>query len=124
MHFDGGINLRIRLFLAKSADNWSAALCGIFVAAGLLSAADNGFRHGQLVSWDPALWTDEMAERVPVLCGKYGIELTAFVIENVSLPEEVEKAMDRRTSMGVVGDLQQYTQYQAAEALRGVLAVN
>lgn len=47
-----------------------------------------------------------------------GIELTAFVIENVSLPEEVEKAMDRRTSMGVVGDLNKYTQFQAAEALR------
>ena len=47
-----------------------------------------------------------------------GVQLTAFVIENVSLPEEVEKAMDRRTSMGVVGDLNKYTQYQAAEAIR------
>lgn len=47
-----------------------------------------------------------------------GIELTAFVIENVSLPEEVEKAMDRRTSMGVVGDLNKYTQFQTAEAIR------
>ncbi len=47
-----------------------------------------------------------------------GIQLTSFVIENISLPEEVEKAMDRRTSMGVVGDLNKYTQFQAAEALR------
>ena len=47
-----------------------------------------------------------------------GIQLTSFVIENISLPEEVEKAMDRRTSMGVVGDLNRYTQFQAAEALR------
>ncbi len=47
-----------------------------------------------------------------------GVTLTNFVIENVSLPAEVEKAMDRRTSMGVVGDLGKYTQYQAAEALR------
>ena len=47
-----------------------------------------------------------------------GVSLTSFVIENISLPEEVEKAMDRRTSMGVVGDLDQYTRYQAAEALR------
>lgn len=47
-----------------------------------------------------------------------GIALTSFVIENISLPEEVEKAMDRRTSMGVVGDLNKYTQFQAAEALR------
>ncbi len=47
-----------------------------------------------------------------------GLQLTSFVIENISLPEEVEKAMDRRTSMGVVGDLNKYTQFQAAEAMR------
>ena len=47
-----------------------------------------------------------------------GVQLSSFVIENISLPEEVEKAMDRRTSMGVVGDLNKYTQYQAAEAMR------
>ncbi len=47
-----------------------------------------------------------------------GLELTSFIIENVSLPEEVEKVMDRRTSMGVLGDMNRYTQYQAAEAMR------
>ena len=47
-----------------------------------------------------------------------GLKLTAFVIENIALPEEVQKAMDQRTSMGVVGDLNQYTQYQAAAAMR------
>ncbi|MBQ2952111.1 MAG: SPFH domain-containing protein [Clostridia bacterium] len=47
-----------------------------------------------------------------------GLQLTSFVIENISLPEEVEKTMDRRTSMGVIGDMGRYTQYQAAEAMR------
>ena len=47
-----------------------------------------------------------------------GITLTSFVIENISLPEEVEKSMDKRTSMGVLGDMNKYTQYQAAEAMR------
>ena len=47
-----------------------------------------------------------------------GLELTSFIIENISLPEEVEKTMDRRTSMGVLGDMGRYTQYQAAEAMR------
>ena len=47
-----------------------------------------------------------------------GLRLDSFAIENISLPQEVEAAMDRRTSMGVVGDVQQYTQYQAAEAIR------
>ncbi len=50
--------------------------------------------------------------------GTMGLELTSFVIENISLPEEVEKTMDRRTSMGVLGDMGKYTQYQAAEAMR------
>ncbi len=47
-----------------------------------------------------------------------GVTLTSFVIENISLPEEVEKSMDKRTSMGVLGDMNRYTQYQAAEAMR------
>ncbi len=48
----------------------------------------------------------------------YGLELTKLLVENVSLPPEVEQAMDRRTSMGVIGDLRRYTQFQAAEAMR------
>ncbi len=48
----------------------------------------------------------------------YGIEVTKFYIENISLPEEVEKAIDRRASMGAIGDPSRYMQFQAAEALR------
>ncbi|MDR2913468.1 MAG: SPFH domain-containing protein [Tannerella sp.] len=47
-----------------------------------------------------------------------GIEITKFLVENVSLPEEVEKALDKRTSMGIVGDMGKYTQFQFADALR------
>ncbi|MBD0369365.1 MAG: SPFH domain-containing protein [Pyrinomonadaceae bacterium] len=48
----------------------------------------------------------------------FGLELTKFVIENISLPPEVEVAMDKRTSMGVLGDAQRYAQFQAADAMR------
>ncbi|WP_225765195.1 SPFH domain-containing protein [Inquilinus sp. Marseille-Q2685] len=48
----------------------------------------------------------------------YGLEVATLLVENVSLPEEVEKALDRRSSMGVVGDLGRYTQYQTAEAIK------
>lgn len=48
----------------------------------------------------------------------FGLELTKFVIENISLPQEVEQAMDKRTSMGVIGDVGKYTQFQAADAMR------
>src|SRR5262247_1303381 len=47
-----------------------------------------------------------------------GLELTKFVIENISLPQEVEAAMDKRTSMGVIGDVGRYAQFQAADAMR------
>jgi membrane protease subunit (stomatin/prohibitin family) len=48
----------------------------------------------------------------------YGLELNQLLVENVSLPPEVEQALDRRTSMGIVGDLRKYAQFQAAEAMR------
>jgi membrane protease subunit (stomatin/prohibitin family) len=47
-----------------------------------------------------------------------GLELTKFVVENISLPQEVEAAMDKRTSMGVLGDMGKYTQFEAAQAMR------
>src|SRR5271165_4725189 len=46
-----------------------------------------------------------------------GLSLPAFYIENVSLPPEVEQALDTRTKMGVLGDLNQFTKYQAATAI-------
>ena len=48
----------------------------------------------------------------------YGLEVTKFYVENISLPPEVEAAMDKRASMGALGDAQQYMQFQAADALR------
>ncbi len=47
-----------------------------------------------------------------------GLELVLFYVENISLPPEVEKALDERTKMGVLGDMGKFTQYQAAQAIR------
>ena len=47
-----------------------------------------------------------------------GIELVDFIIENISLPPELEKVLDKRASMGILGDVGRYTQFQAADALR------
>lgn len=47
----------------------------------------------------------------------YGLEIGNLLIENISLPEEVEQALDKRTSMGVIGNLNDYARYQAAEAM-------
>lgn len=47
----------------------------------------------------------------------YGLSMPELYIENISLPPAVEAAMDKRTSMGIVGDLGSYTQFSAAEAM-------
>lgn len=49
---------------------------------------------------------------------EYGLELTKFLVENISLPEAVEQALDRRTSMGVIGNMNTYTQMQFADSLK------
>jgi membrane protease subunit (stomatin/prohibitin family) len=48
---------------------------------------------------------------------KYGISLSRFVIENISLPPEVEKMLDTRSQMGIAGDLNRLTQFQTAQAI-------
>jgi membrane protease subunit (stomatin/prohibitin family) len=47
-----------------------------------------------------------------------GVELPQLLVENISLPPAVEEALDKRSSMGVIGDLSRYTQFQAAESMK------
>jgi membrane protease subunit (stomatin/prohibitin family) len=47
----------------------------------------------------------------------FGLQIVALMVENISLPPEVEKVLDQRTSMGVIGDLGKYTQFQTAQAI-------
>lgn len=49
--------------------------------------------------------------------GEYGLELTKILVENISLPENVEAALDKRTSREVTGNLDAHIQYQTGEAL-------
>ncbi len=53
----------------------------------------------------------------PQVTAKYGIEITSFIVENVSVPPEVEAAIDKRSSMGVVGNLNDYVKFQMAESM-------
>lgn len=47
----------------------------------------------------------------------YGLDLTQLLVNNISLPPAVSEALDKRSSMGVIGNLQAYTQYQTAQAI-------
>jgi excisionase family DNA binding protein len=53
----------------------------------------------------------------PITTTKYGIEFTSFVIENISLPPEVEQAIDKRSSMAAVGNLNDYVKFQMAQGM-------
>jgi excisionase family DNA binding protein len=53
----------------------------------------------------------------PVVTAKYGIEISSFVVENVSVPPEVEEAIDKRSSMSAVGNLNDYVKYQMGQGM-------
>jgi membrane protease subunit (stomatin/prohibitin family) len=70
---------------------------------------------------DLATRQEEMAQRLAKVLtdelAPVGIAVPTFVIENISLPPEVEQAVDNRSRMGIVGNLDQYTQLKAADAI-------
>jgi excisionase family DNA binding protein len=53
----------------------------------------------------------------PVVKAKYGLEITSFIVENVSVPPEVEEAIDKRSSMSAIGNLNDYVKFQMAQHL-------
>lgn len=53
----------------------------------------------------------------PAMTAKYGLEIPSFIVENVSLPAEVEQAIDKRSSMAAVGNLNDYVKFQMAESM-------
>ncbi len=48
---------------------------------------------------------------------EYGLDVPQLFIVNISVPEEVEQALDSRSSMGIIGDLSQYQQYQLGQSM-------
>ena len=53
----------------------------------------------------------------PVLAEKYGLQMSSFIVENVSVPPEVEQAIDKRSSMAAVGNLNDYVKFQMAQGM-------
>jgi hypothetical protein len=53
----------------------------------------------------------------PAIGEKYGLEMTSFIVENVSVPPEVEQAIDKRSSMAAVGNLNDYVKFQMAQGM-------
>ena len=89
----------------------------------ILSRLSDAIAESKIAALDIASKYDELSGHgkqilAPEFSG-YGLDLSKFFIENVSLPEEVEAAIDQRTKLGVLGDkMGQYTQLQAADAMK------
>jgi len=87
-----------------------------------VSSLSDLLAESQIPALDFSMHYDELSmegrQKLQPKFNDYGFKLVSFTIENISLPEDVEKAMDKRTSMGVVGDLNKFTKYQTAEAIR------
>ncbi|MGC2814148.1 MAG: SPFH domain-containing protein [Candidatus Acidiferrum sp.] len=60
---------------------------------------------------------EKISEQLKPAFTDYGLSLDSFVVENLSLPEELQKALDQRISMNVLGDMGKFTQYQVAQAI-------
>ncbi len=95
------ISFQIRNIIVQS---FSRVIAGAGIP--VLDMAANTHDLGKLVA----------AELGPIVA-EYGLEIPEFYIENISLPPAVEEVLDKRTSMGIVGDLGKYTQFSAAEAM-------
>ncbi|MFT5946210.1 MAG: membrane protease subunit (stomatin/prohibitin family) [Paracoccaceae bacterium] len=87
----------------------------------IIARFSNAIAEAQIPVLDIAASTDQLGDmiraRIAPELAAYGIETPALTVENVSLPESVEKALDKRTSMGVIGNLDAYAKFQAAEAM-------
>ena len=89
----------------------------------ILSKLSDAIAESKIPALDLAAKYDELSafgkEKIAPEFGGFGLDLAKFFIENVSLPEEVEAAIDQRTKLGVLGDkMAQFTQLQAAEAMK------
>ncbi|MCZ7650550.1 MAG: SPFH domain-containing protein [Thermoanaerobaculia bacterium] len=94
----------------------------------VLSKLSDAIAESKIAALDLASHYDELSAFGRQVIGpefaSFGLELSRFFVENISLPEEVEAAIDQRSKLGVLGDrMGQYTQMQAAEAIK-VAAAN
>ncbi len=88
----------------------------------IVSVFTDALATANVPALDVASRYSEMGEALlpiinPAVSDKYGIEITSFLLENVSVPSEVEQAIDKRSSMGVIGNLNDYVKYQMGQAM-------
>jgi excisionase family DNA binding protein len=88
----------------------------------LVSVFSDALAESKIPALDVASRYAELGEALlplinPIIGDKYGLTMTSFVVENVSVPLEVEQAIDKRSSMAAVGNLNDYVKFQMAQGM-------
>ncbi len=88
----------------------------------IVSVFSEALAQSKIPALDVAARYGELGEALrplinPQMISKYGIEVASFIVENVSVPAEVEQAIDKRSSMAAVGNLNDYVKFQLAQGL-------
>jgi excisionase family DNA binding protein len=86
----------------------------------IVSVFSNALAESRIPVLDAAARYTELGQALmplvnPALAEKYGIEMTSLVVENVSVPPEVEQAIDKRAGMAAVGNLNDFVKFQMAQ---------
>jgi excisionase family DNA binding protein len=88
----------------------------------IVSVFSDALAQAKIPALDVAARYTELGEALmpiinPALGDKYGLAMTSFIVENVSVPPEVEQAIDKRSSMAAVGNLNDYVKFQMAQGM-------
>lgn len=88
----------------------------------LISVFSEALAESKVPVLDIATRYSELGEALlpvinPIVSAKYGLEIASFIVENVSVPPEVEQAIDKRSSMTAIGNLNDYVKYQMAQGM-------
>jgi excisionase family DNA binding protein len=88
----------------------------------IVSVFSDALAQAKIPALDVAARYSELGEALlpvinPIIGDKYGLAMTSFIVENVSVPPEVEQAIDKRSSMAAVGNLNDYVKYQMGQGM-------
>ena len=87
----------------------------------IMSGFTSAFANAQVPFLDMAANQAELAKQIAAAVQpaftELGLTLESFTVENLSLPDELQKRLDERISMNMIGDMRQYTQFQAAQSI-------
>jgi membrane protease subunit (stomatin/prohibitin family) len=124
----GGYSMRVddpQLFIGQvvgSRTGYSTAAIDEFLKGVIVNEFNDLLGDAKTPLLDLGGLTKELADSMKAALAddfrRLGLQLTTFLIGAITPPEEVQKAIDQRSSMGAIGDMSAFTQYQAAQAMR------